>query len=133
MQHLGALHERVHLALGEHAHVRLEAAVIDALPARQVSRELRQRLAVRVKNDVHGALGDVEHGRVRHKVVADEDAEQHKVVNRALEVKVRHLRHAHLRVEVLAQDPARVLCGAAGSSWVGAKGGEKSGWGAHPM
>ena len=81
--------------------------MVDALTKREITRELRQRLAVRVEDDVHGALGNVEHGRVRHEVVANKDAEQHKVVDRALEVKIPHLRRAHLGVEVLAQNSAQ--------------------------
>lgn len=82
--------------------------MVDTLRACQVPAHLGERRAVDVKQRVHRALGNVQHGRVRHEVIAHEDAQEDKVVNDALEVE-RHRQPLDVRLaqQVLTQNAAR--------------------------
>mmetsp|Transcript_5546 Transcript_5546/g.17558 ORF Transcript_5546/g.17558 Transcript_5546/m.17558 type:complete len:400 (-) Transcript_5546:30-1229(-) len=72
----------------QRAQEQLEAREVDVVLIREVAAHLREELAVRHHHQVQRAVDDVEVRQVRQEVVADEHADEDKVVDDALQVKV---------------------------------------------
>jgi hypothetical protein len=69
--HLCALNQGVQLRFCESRDQQLKLHVADALALREVEAMSHERVAVPLKDNIHGALTDIQCWRVREKVIPD--------------------------------------------------------------
>ena len=105
---LGPLLERLGLMQRQVCEEDLNPSPVQAPRVRQIASHLRQQPLIRREHEVQRSLVDVAGGQRRQKVVSDQHAEEHKVVNHPLDVKLEGQRRRtliELQLHVVPEQP----------------------------